>query len=147
MPITFTASARSNDIVRGTADSDILFGDDGDDAMNGAAGNDLLVGGGGDDRIHGGDGNDLLIGGSGADTFSFSGFGGTIGRDYVLDFAPDEGDALNFSFVDGINDVEDVLDAAIQDGRNTVIDTDEGEIVIVNFDVSDLTADMMSVFG
>ncbi len=68
------------DIFRGSASRDKVFGGWGDDTIGGGAGNDVLVGGWGNDSLTGGSGNDylngsdgqdILTGGSGADVFAF----------------------------------------------------------------------------
>ena len=60
----------------GNADSDIIYGNGGNDTINsgagadtvfGGAGNDVINGGGGGDSLSGGSGNDSIIGGGGAD--------------------------------------------------------------------------------
>jgi Ca2+-binding RTX toxin-like protein len=74
-----------NDTVIGSADSELIFGNEGQDSISGGAGNDTLFGskdndqldGGtgndsirgdlGDDIVRGGDGNDTLLGGKGND--------------------------------------------------------------------------------
>jgi hypothetical protein len=71
-----------NDVIHGTAGSNLLAGDNGDDALYGAGGDDTLIGGQGNDEIHGGGGNDLILidagsdaihGGSGVNVFKFTG--------------------------------------------------------------------------
>lgn len=65
----------------GSAHSDILFGNDGDnqlsgglgeDQMFGGEGADILTGGGGNDNLFGGLGNDVLSGGTGTDWANYS---------------------------------------------------------------------------
>jgi RTX toxins and related Ca2+-binding proteins len=74
-----------NDTVIGSADGELIFGNEGQDSISGGAGNDTLFGGkdndqldGGtdndsilghlsDDMLRGGDGNDTLLGGKGND--------------------------------------------------------------------------------
>ncbi|MGB0684023.1 MAG: cadherin-like domain-containing protein [Magnetovibrionaceae bacterium] len=51
----------------GTANADIMTGDDTANAIDGLGGDDRISGGGGNDRLFGGDGNDRLTGGSGDD--------------------------------------------------------------------------------
>jgi Ca2+-binding RTX toxin-like protein len=45
----------------GGLDSDVLWGEYGDDTLSGGAGNDVLEGREGKDRLYGGDGNDALV--------------------------------------------------------------------------------------
>jgi VCBS repeat-containing protein len=56
-----------NDVLYGTARSDILDAGMGNDMVLGLTGDDVIRGGGGDDLIHGGDGNDVLDGNAGDD--------------------------------------------------------------------------------
>lgn len=74
--IEMYALTRFNDILKGSAGRDHVWGGDGndvmdgfggDDVLNGAAGIDTLRGGEGADSLWGGDGNDKLEGGLGAD--------------------------------------------------------------------------------
>ena len=51
-----------NDSVTGTAEADLLRGDNGADTLNGGAGADRLEGGNGIDTLNGDAGNDILIG-------------------------------------------------------------------------------------
>ncbi len=73
----------SNDVV-GTADADIICGNqyindikagDGDDTVYGAGGNDLLYGENGDDTLYGEEGSDFFIDGEGDDTHYGGGAG------------------------------------------------------------------------
>jgi len=56
-----------NDTIQGMAGNDTLSGGIGDDLLWDTSGNDQMVGGEGSDFILGGEGNDLLIGGAGND--------------------------------------------------------------------------------
>ena len=64
-------AADGSDVIYGSNFSDLLSGDDGDDAWIG--------GGGGADMLYGGDGNDRIDGGAGDDTW----IGGDAGNDYI----------------------------------------------------------------
>lgn len=57
-----------NDIVKGGKGDDQIWGNSGDDTLVGQKGDDHLRGGSGDDVVRGGSGNDVLEGNSGADT-------------------------------------------------------------------------------
>lgn len=70
------------DRILGGKDNDFINGGDGDDTLRGDLGNDTLVGGNGNDVLRGGRGDDLLQGGAGDDTLI-----GDIGRD-TLDGGP-----------------------------------------------------------
>ncbi len=62
-----------NDVLRGSAMGEGIFGRDGNDKIFASGGNDHLFGEGGNDLLHGGAGNDLLNGGAGSDTANFAG--------------------------------------------------------------------------
>ena len=106
----------------GTADANVIVGNDGKNTLKGLAGDDLLRGGLGVDALDGGLGADLLEGGGGADKFVFRadidvGGGDTgLGHDTVTDFAT--GDRLDFSPIDaksatsGSNDAFSFIAAA-----------------------------------
>ena len=79
-----------DDTIFGSARQDQLFGDGGDDNLSGGGeidvldggdGRDYLVGGGGDDVLKGGAGDDVLFGGAGSDSFN----GGTGADSLVVD--------------------------------------------------------------
>ncbi len=63
----YDAGTKGNDVMKGTALADRLYGLDGNDTIYGYAGDDMLVGGAGKDTLYGGGGKDVLIGGAGAD--------------------------------------------------------------------------------
>ncbi len=66
--ITLISGTNKDDILTGTAGTDVLLGGNGDDVLSGGGGSDLLSGGNGEDTLYGGDGNDLLSGGNGSDS-------------------------------------------------------------------------------
>jgi hypothetical protein len=68
MTLALNIGTSKDDVLGGTAGTDIILGGNGNDVIDGGAGNDLLLGGNGNDTIDGGAGNDLLFGGSGNDT-------------------------------------------------------------------------------
>ncbi|MEO1133094.1 MAG: SGNH/GDSL hydrolase family protein [Cyanobacteria bacterium J06639_1] len=79
---------RTNDLLVGTPDFDLLNGGRGADTLRGEAGNDLLDGGRGPDLLDGGSGNDALLGGNRSDTL-LGGSGddalsGETGRDLLF---------------------------------------------------------------
>lgn len=57
-----------NDTIQGGKGIDVIFGDEGDDVLNGNIGQDFVVGGAGNDLIRGGKDADILRGESGNDT-------------------------------------------------------------------------------
>ena len=65
---TVTGDAAGDNVVRGSAGGDALFGRAGDDRLLGGDGADVLIGNGGADRLNGGEGNDVLRGHRGADS-------------------------------------------------------------------------------
>ncbi len=62
-------TASSGALLTGTANDDLLLGQDGAlaDQLDGGAGDDVLSGGGGNDTLAGGSGDDVIEGGAGAD--------------------------------------------------------------------------------
>ncbi|WP_177198552.1 hypothetical protein [Novosphingobium sp. CF614] len=56
-----------DDVLSGDDGNDFLYGEDGADSMSGGLGNDKLYGGLGNDVLDGGDGNDLVLGQDGDD--------------------------------------------------------------------------------
>lgn|GEM_PF-1657818 len=65
----------------GSAFSDTLTGDNGDNVINGFSGDDIIDGGAGNDSMEGGQGNDFFISGLGADTIN-GGAGASDTADY-----------------------------------------------------------------
>lgn len=128
------------DTLTGGENRDLLLGFAGDDILTGGGGDDQLEGGGENDTLEGAAGNDILYGGSGSDLFLFS---GAFGADIISDFGtgPDgDGDSLQFSET-AFTSSETLLAAAVQNGRNTVIDFGEGNsITLVGVDVATLGA-------
>jgi uncharacterized protein len=64
--------------LNGTAQNDVLTGNDGNDVINGLGRNDTITAGGGDDVIDGGFGNDTIDAGDGDDTIF-----GSAGSDVI----------------------------------------------------------------
>ena len=81
---------KGDDILIGGVGDDLLVGKDGVDVLKGNQGDDSLNGGKGDDILIGGVGDDLLKGGEGSDTFTISGYGANV----IKDFSASEGDRL-----------------------------------------------------
>lgn len=69
--------SRWDDVIRGNAAANRLWGGDGNDELYGLGGNDLLFGDAGDDTLYGGAGVDLLMGGLGNDRL-FAGTGRSV---------------------------------------------------------------------
>lgn len=128
---TLNAGA-GNDMLGGGFGKDTLEGGAGNDRLFGRLGADRLIGGDGDDKINGGKQNDKLTGGAGADRFIFT---DTFGKDVVTDFEV----GLDLIVLDGPAQI-------IQKARATVLATDNGKVVLVGIDASDLTSDDF-IFG
>ncbi len=132
---------RGNDILKGGRGDDQLNGGRGNDVLEGGAGNDVLKGGRGNDELNGGAGNDELEGGSGNDVFIFE--QGT-GDDTVLNFevGRDELDLSDFGF----ESFQDVLDAAEDQGDDTVIDLGNGDsVTLVGVSEADLSENDIAI--
>jgi len=65
------------DTLRMTDFSEVIFGENGDDAISGQGGDDAIHGGFGNDTLSGGTGNDLIDGNEGIDTADYSATAGT----------------------------------------------------------------------
>lgn len=119
-----------NQLIFGTADSDILHGGVGDDYLSGGAGDDTLFGGAGDDYLFGGAGNDFLDGGEGNNHL----YGG------------DGNDVLVFHKGDTIDGGAgtDILLVSNEEGAGLSVDalftqTSGIEVVVTGADVNSLT--------
>ncbi|WP_200962351.1 hypothetical protein, partial [Pseudovibrio sp. POLY-S9] len=127
------SATNAADNLHGSSAADKIFGLRGDDTINGQWGNDELYGGHGDDIINGYFGNDTLIGGQGNDELT-GGFGdntfvingSTFGHDIIMDFnvLVENRDTIHFS-VGAFADFDAVLEAASDDGRQTIITLDD----------------------
>ena len=126
-----------DDALTGSLPSDLILGLEGDDLLIGNAGDDQLEGGAGSDSLDGGAGNDLLIGGKDGDSFIFTGL---FGDDVIADFDAGRGDDdLILVESDLFATESDILGAAVQDGKDTVVDFGEaGSITLERFDLVDL---------
>ena len=105
---------RPGAVIEGTEDGEWIFGTAADDAIvagggddfvqaiagtntiSAGDGNDTVLGGDGGDTIEGGSGDDVMSGGGGADTFLFDP-SRAEGDDVIVDFTPEDGDALALS--------------------------------------------------
>lgn len=76
----------------------------GNDVIKGGAGLDVLYGFGGNDKITGGRGPDQLFGGAGADTFIFKSIkdstAAVSGRDTIHDFSQSQKDKIDLKAID-----------------------------------------------
>jgi Ca2+-binding RTX toxin-like protein len=85
-----------DDIFGGNFGQDILNGGDGKDKLRGSSDSNILNGDAGDDTLDGGDGNDILEGGLGADKFL-----GNRGNDTITDISGAAGttvDTADYTF-------------------------------------------------
>ncbi|MBS1301750.1 CAP domain-containing protein [Loktanella sp. SALINAS62] len=113
-----------DDTLYGGGGMDVLYGGKGHDTLYGGAHDDRLVGNNGNDLLFGGDGDDFLMGGAGADTFGFS-----AGLDRIADF---EVGIDRLLIAAGLaDDVQDVIDRARVVDGDTIIDFDQGNMLIV----------------
>ncbi|MDE4276386.1 calcium-binding protein [Phaeobacter gallaeciensis] len=127
---------RGDNRFDGRGGNDTLKGQGGNDILNGEDGRDKLIGGGGRDTLDGGGGNDLLIGQKGGDTFVFS-----EGRDKVKGFRG--ADEIDLSSAEGIGDFSDLSNNHMSEANGNVVITDDNgdSMILVNRDISDLSAD------
>ncbi|XAG70400.1 retention module-containing protein [bacterium 19CA06SA08-2] len=164
----FLFGGAGNDILFGGSGNDTLYGESGNDTLYGGSGNDTLYGGAGNDTLSGGLGNDILVGGlgndilkgdAGADTFIWlqgDTTGGTIAKDYVVDFSRAEGDKLDLSDLldhDGSHNQNDLkgLLSVFQDSEGVHLQVKENssasvtqEIVLMNHTFDSLTGSAAS---
>jgi len=126
-----------NDLLDGGAGHDVLRGGTEDDTIQGAAGNDQLFGDSGFDRLTGGPGNDALTGGFNADEFVFK---DGHGEDTISDFdAINDLEIMDFSRLNNLNSLENVLAAARQVDDDVVIRTgDQSSIRLTKIKLEDL---------
>jgi len=99
------------------------------EALIGSDFGDILVGDEGANGLHGGAGNDLLTGGAGSDTFVF-GIGG--GQDTIGDFAAGASSEDFIRFEGLFASFAEVVAAASQSGRDTIIDIDANTRLTLN---------------
>ncbi len=121
-----------NDWMDGGRGDDMVIGHGGDDILFGRDGDDILEGHDGDDTLEGGRGNDFLEGHGGHDTFVFR---KETGEDTIQNFNIHE-DTLEILCRDGITTAQDVLDAQVQDGLDTIIDLGNGDTITLLFGIN-----------
>jgi Ca2+-binding RTX toxin-like protein len=114
------SGGRDDDRLWGGLGNDRFYGGAGDDILDGGSGVDTLAGGAGSDTILGGAGDDVLAGNAAADIFIFA---EGQGRDTVTDFdALNANEKLDFSAHAAFTSYAALMNAAVQDGADTVID-------------------------
>jgi Ca2+-binding RTX toxin-like protein len=114
-----------DDQIQGHDGDDEIFGEDGRDTLFGQHGHDTMSGGAGNDQLWGGTGQDTLTGGGGADTFNFARSvdsttrtsseiqavtgdpGDLAGKDTIRDFSQAQGDRIDISRIDALNQSRD----------------------------------------
>jgi len=161
-PTDFIAGGAEDDVITGTefdntlrghGGNDTLYGGARNDSISGGTGNDQLDGSNGDDILNGGIGDDFLTGGEGSDTFIFVDQGGTDTiTDYDLNYSKDQydavigGDRISIN-VDGVNDFDDLLGFASQDGGDVSFDFGNGDaLIIANTQLAALDRDAFTFF-
>jgi Ca2+-binding RTX toxin-like protein len=107
----------------GTANSEVIYGREGDDEITGLEGRDQLFGNEGDDRIIGGADDDTLVGGTGDDTYVFE---AGYGHDSIRSGKDEGSDTIEF----GASITPDDIDL-IRDGSNLLIKTSDSDSVTV----------------
>jgi len=127
-----------DDELFGDAANNRLDGDSGNDELHGRGGDDILFGDSGNDWLNGGNGNDDLFGGSGADTFVFITGINDTDQDAVFDFEIGV-DQLDLSQT-RIDDFAEFLQRSDQNFSDTVIDTGNGAIALLDITLTDLSA-------
>src|SRR5215475_6651408 len=123
-----------NDVTSGGNGNDVMNGGAGNDELAGDAGNDTLVGGAGNDHLMGGDGNDLILGNRGNDDLE-----GGAGSDKFMILKGDGVDRiLDFAPQDKIDlgafrfsSAQEAIDAFRQAGPNAVLDLGPGDRLIL----------------
>lgn len=118
-----------DDFVNGNGGNDAIDGGVGRDTIHGGQGDDVIFGSHGDDLIFGDMGDDVLSGGAGADAFQMHGGG----HDVIVDFSQTQGDRI---FLDA-----GATYKASQVGADTVVDWENGQIVLSNVQLNSLTSD------
>jgi len=135
--LSFTVTNFVN--VIGTANNDIITGDNGNNILMGNGGNDTVSGGNGDDSFIGGTGNDSLDGGANIDTANYSTIGqaitlkptgevtkGTAGTDQLV----------NVEKIIGATGLTNIIDASTATGTATINANLATQSLIVNTGVA-----------
>jgi Ca2+-binding RTX toxin-like protein len=135
----YIVGADGGSTMSGGEGRDRLFGNGGDDRLFGNTGDDQLFGGAGADLIDGGLGKDQATGGAGADVFVFEAGDTQL---YLRDFEAGV-DVVQVSGFAGINDFDDLVDAALLRDSNgrALVDIGSDRIMFDNTAISDLSAD------
>ncbi|MGC1494889.1 MAG: hypothetical protein WA790_03705 [Sulfitobacter sp.] len=126
-----------NDTLWGGSGNDRFFGGIGNDIVDGGTENDTIYAGAGFDTLIGGAGDDLLFGNFNADRFVFA---DNHGNDTISDFdASSTFELLDFTNLTGFENINDVLSAATQTGRDILIETGaNNSIRLIGVSLADL---------
>jgi len=125
------------DNLTGDNTANVLIGGNGADMLNGGLGRDTLAGGHDDDVLSGGYDQDTFVfrTGDGADTISDF----DDGYDYW--WGQSQGDTIQLS-IEGVENISDVLEVAIQIGSHTMLDFGNGDsLMLLNTQLSILSQD------
>ena len=115
----FLVGNRGEDTLRGGNDADVLVGGKNDDLLYGDNANDTIYGSNGNDTLVGGRGADVLEGGAGNDVFIFD---DGEGNDRIRGFEANNGsEKIDFSNLSTLNNLSQVMNAAVQSGANVNI--------------------------
>lgn len=141
----------------GNAGNDVLDGGIKDDVLRGGAGNDTVIGSRGWDKLYGGKGNDTLIGGIGRDDMT----GGADSDTFVFN-SIDEGSAIrqNADLIRDFTRGEDKIDLSAIDastvlvgddtfifnGQTPASNSDQGEVYFVHNDYEGTLYDRTFVY-
>jgi len=132
--------ADGDDVLWSNVGNDLMQAGLGNDIMDGAAGNDQMYGGGGDDYMSGGLGTDSLFGGAGDDMFAYNADSVWSGGHTLASLGSNAYfahlvslDGKNQSYDTFHGDTDEILNAAIPGGNDTLILT-SGSDVLVNGD-------------
>jgi len=101
---------------QGSADDDVIGGNNNANVLTGFAGNDVIIALGGNDSITGGIGDDTLEGGAGSDAYFYD---AGDGSDVLLDVGTDSADRLVFG--SGINSANVLIDPDLSNADKMII--------------------------
>ncbi len=125
---------KGDDVVFGGDDKDALWGNKGEDVLYGEAGRDLLFGNWDNDRLDGGADRDQLWGGQGDDTFVFKAGNGV---DIIRDFGWGS-DVIEMSGF-GVSSFDEVMASAKQGWWKVTIDFGDDELILHRTTLSQLS--------
>lgn len=127
-----------NPVISGTANQDLLLGENYQERIYGLENDDLIFGGDGDDTIDGGMGNDIIDGNSGADQFVLR-LGD--GQDTIIGYQ-DQIDS--FALADGLEFEQLTISQGVGEATISITHTNEELAVLSNIDANQLTVEDFS---